>query len=284
MASKRVLPSGLSDTPISPVHKKRRVVKQTNFWDDAADTLYTRGSQSKTFTKADADALSRQLDDFKREYRKDDCRVYTTTSPREVDLRIARSSLHRQHRSIRETLHYFFSRDPSYVFEPPCEVYHTLISHRATLARHQALWHHRRAGRRTLRAARAQSLRTAALATAEDAHDADAEHDPDDPSDPSRHRVAFAGRKRWYRTVKRDMRRRGQWISRAAPGPGVEWEPVDVRGDPGARVSFFEPVAGDWILPAHVKNARDFEVFLNQLGLRFTPVECHPGHRHRSRL
>ncbi|EFQ25183.1 hypothetical protein CGRA01v4_06478 [Colletotrichum graminicola] len=273
MAGKHRLPTGLSDIPFSPVHKKRRIVKQSNPWDDVDDAQGAQGSQPKTFTKDDADALYHQVEDFEKDYRKESCRVYTDTPPREVELRITRVTLYRRSRSIRHLLHRTFFPDASLILRPSAEAYHTLTAHRAALTRHQALWHHRRARRRTLRASRALALRTATFVAAEAAHDADAEHDPNDPRDPSRHRVAFAQRRRWYRTVKRDMRRRGQWVSRAAPGPGVEWEPFDVHGDPGARVSFFEPVAGDWILPAHVRDARDLDVFLNQLGLRFTPVE-----------
>ncbi|KAK2041778.1 hypothetical protein LZ31DRAFT_567702 [Colletotrichum somersetense] len=273
MAGKHRIPSGLSDTLFSPIHKKRRIIKQSRAWDDDSDTREAQGFRPKPFTKADADALYHQVVDFEREYRKKSCILYTDMSPRDVELRITRSTLHRNHRSIRDLLHHTFFFNPSRVLRASDETYHTLTAHRAALTRHQALWRHHRARRRTLRAARALAQRTEALAAAEAADDADAERDPNDPRDPARDRVAFAQRKRWYRTVKRGMRRRGQWISSAAPGPGVEWEPLDVRRDPGVRVSFFEPVAGDWILPAHIRNARDLDVFLNQLGLRFTPVE-----------
>ncbi|KAK1992138.1 hypothetical protein LX36DRAFT_733552 [Colletotrichum falcatum] len=274
MTGKHGLPSGLSDALFSPDHKKRRIVKRPKPWEDVDDSQSTQCSSPKPFTRDDADALSRQVDDFEREYRKESCIVYTDTSPRDIELRIARSTLHRHHRAIRDLLRHTFFLDPSCaVLRPPAEAHRALTAHRAALARHQALWHHRRAARRTLRAARRLATRTTALAAAEAASDADAEHDPRDPVDSSRHRVAFPRRRRWYRTVRRDMRRRGQWVSRAAPGPCVEREAPDVRGDPGVRVRFFEPVAGDWILPAHVRDARDLDVLLNQLGLRFTPVD-----------
>ncbi|KAK1598843.1 uncharacterized protein LY79DRAFT_536234 [Colletotrichum navitas] len=193
MVGKHGLPSGLSDAPFSPVHKKRRIVKQSNAWDDAD---VAQDSQHKAFTKDDADALYRQVEDFEKGYQKESCKVYTDTSPRDVELRITRVTLHRHNRSIRDLLHYAFFPDASRVLRPSDETYHTLTAHRAALTRHQALWHHRRARRRTLRASRALALQTVTLAATEAAHDADAEHDPNDPRDPSRHRVAFAQRRR----------------------------------------------------------------------------------------
>ncbi|KAK1982786.1 LOW QUALITY PROTEIN: hypothetical protein LZ30DRAFT_759679 [Colletotrichum cereale] len=267
MAGKHKLPSGVSDALFSPIHKKRRIVKQPKALEDTADTQHPQGSQPKAFTKADAEALYRQVEHFEQDFRMESSRVNINTSPRDVELHVTRATLHRRHRGIRDLLRHTFFTDLNHALQQPSPTYHTLTAHRAALTRHQALWHHRCARRRTLRAARALAVRTTALTAAEAAHDAASEPDPHDPS---LSRVAFAQRKRWYRTVKRDMRRRGQWVSRAEPGPV---EPVDVRGDPSARVRFFDPVAGDWILPAHVQDKWDLDVYLNQLGLRFTPVD-----------
>ncbi|GJC80896.1 hypothetical protein ColLi_03734 [Colletotrichum liriopes] len=185
---------------------------------------------------------------FEEEYQKEGFKIHNYASPKDIELGITRGNLHLRHREIRDALYHTSYANPSRALPP--------------LLGPTTIWQ-----------------KTAELASAEAADDADTERDIHDKHDPSCHRVSFEKRKKWYRTAKKDMRKRGQWVSKEAPGPGVEWEPANVRENFGVRVKFFDPVAGDWILPKHVETGRDLEVYLNQLGLRFIPVLGRPEDR-----
>ncbi|KAJ0167891.1 hypothetical protein CTA2_12305 [Colletotrichum tanaceti] len=271
MAIKHGAPSSFLNNAGSPVHKKRRIFCRDNDSDGVTSTWHRRHPRPKPFTKADAKALHRQMQDFENEYKNEGYTTTRDTPPKDVDLTMTRGTLHLRHREIRDVLDRTFSAHPSRILHHSSRTYRLLAEYRAALARHRALWHHRRKVRRTLHTARALDQESARLAADEAAADADTERDFHDDKDPSCQRVRFDKRRKWYRTVKKDMRRRGQWISKEAPGPGIEWEPVDVHESPGARVRLFNPVAGDWILPSHVRSQDDLVVYLNQLGLRFTP-------------
>ncbi|GKT54079.1 hypothetical protein ColTof4_06233 [Colletotrichum tofieldiae] len=279
MGGERKLSPGLLDAQCSPVHKKRRIIRQNNLWEGTTDPRRRQCSRPKPFTKADAEALYRQMRRFEEDYQKEGCKTHKYASPKDIELGITRGNLHLRHHEIRDALYHTSYANPSRALPPSSRTYHHLVNFRAALTRHQALWHHRKALRRTLYSARAIKQKSAELASAEAADDADTERDIHDKNDTSCHRVSFERRRKWYRTVKKDMRKRGQWISKEAPGPGVEWEPVNVRENLGVRVKFFNPVAGDWILPKHVETGRDLEVYLNQLGLRFIPVLGRPEDR-----
>ncbi|GKT46901.1 uncharacterized protein ColSpa_07082 [Colletotrichum spaethianum] len=276
MVGKHGLPSGILGARMSPDRKKQRDLTHNITGDGPASPRRRQRVHSKPFTKANAKALYHQMQGFEDQYRKEGCKAPKNASPKHIDLCIARGTLHLRHREIRDTLYHAFYADASRTLRPASRIYRHLVDYRAALTRHQALWYHRKALRRTLSSTRALKQKILELAVAEAADDADTERDLRDKHDPSCERVGFAKRKKWYQTVKKDMRKRGQWISKEAPGPGVEWEPANVHESPGVRVKFFNPVAGGWILPRHIKKEDDFGVYLNQMGLRFSPVSRHP--------
>ncbi|WQF75299.1 hypothetical protein CDEST_00313 [Colletotrichum destructivum] len=279
MARKHGAPADFQDNAASPVRKKRRIVWRDNDSDGANSIRHRRHPRPKPFTKADAKALYRQMQDFENEYKNEGYTITGDTPPKDIDITMTRGTLHLRHREIRNALDRTFSAHSSRVLHHSCRTYRLLTGYRAALARHRALWRHRREVRRTLRITHALDRKNARLVADEAAADADTERDFHDDKDPSCQRVRFDKRRKWYRTVKKDMRRRGQWISKEAPGPGIEWEPVNVHEAPGARVRFYNPVAGDWILPAHVKSQGDLNVYLNQLGLLFSLPFRHPEAR-----
>lgn len=177
---------------------------------------------------------------------------------------MARGTLHFRIREIRATLYCNFYADPVPSLPATHPTALDLAEYRDTLATVQAFWHQRQAAIRRAAESAHSRREVARAARKEAAADADSEAGVNRRDDAAVRRAELARRREWYRIVKPEMRCEGYWVARGTLSPGAGWKPPLVD------------VPGSWVLPDHVQSDADMRVYLNQLGILFTPLSRRP--------
>ncbi|KAF0317379.1 hypothetical protein GQ607_015331 [Colletotrichum asianum] len=217
---------------------------------------------AEPFTYDDAVALHCQIEVFQRSYQKEGYKVPDNASSREIELAMIRGTLNLRIHEIRLALFHNFVAFPTPTASFPASHPTAILfrDYQNTLTSATEAW--------TRFLKEKQEWWMAARQEQEDAeYDADADDEGSSGvSQPLRRKKnEMKERAALYRAVKQEMRRRGDLLAK-----NEESDNAVAR-----RRSNFS-------LPEHVKTKDDLLIYLNQLGLRYTPRTA--TQRRRSRL
>ncbi|KAF4903421.1 hypothetical protein CGCF415_v009006 [Colletotrichum fructicola] len=206
---------------------------------------------AEPFTYDDAVALHCQIEFFQRSYQKEGYKVSDNASSREIELAMIRGTLNLRIHEIRLALFHNFVAFPTPTASFPASHPTAILfrDYQNTLTSATEAW--------------AKFLKEKQewwMAARQEQEDAEYDADADDEgssgvSQPLRRKTnEMKERATLYRAVKQEMRRRGDLL--------IKNEESDNAA--ARRRSNFS-------LPEHVKTKDDLLVYLNQLGLRYTP-------------
>ncbi|KAF4824983.1 hypothetical protein CGCSCA5_v000667 [Colletotrichum siamense] len=217
---------------------------------------------AEPFTYDDAVALHCQIEVFQRSYQKEGYKVPDNASSREIELAMIRGTLNLRIHEIRLALFHNFVAFPTPTASFPASHPTTILfrDYQSTLTSATEAW-----------AKFLEEKQEWWAAARQEQEDADYDADADDEgssgvSQPLRQKKKeMKERATLYRAVKQEMRRRGDLLTK-----NEECDNAVAR-----RQCNFS-------LPEHVKTKDDLLIYLNQLGLRYTPRTA--TQRRRSRL
>ncbi|CAI0647799.1 unnamed protein product [Colletotrichum noveboracense] len=224
---------------------------------------------AEPFTYDNAVALHCQIEVFQRSYQKEGYRVPDNASSREIELAMIRGTLNLRIHEIRLALFHNFVAFPTPTASFPAFHPTTILfrDYQDTLTSATEAWAKFERERR--RASTSQEEWWEAARQEQEDVDYDADADDGGSSGVSqplrRKKNEMKERATLYRAVKQEMRRRGDLLTK-----NEESDNAVAR-----RRSNFS-------LPEHVKTKDDLLIYLNQLGLRYTPRTA--TQRRRSRL
>ncbi|KAH0435125.1 hypothetical protein CcaCcLH18_05023 [Colletotrichum camelliae] len=212
---------------------------------------------AEPFTYDDAVALHCQIEVFQRSYQKEGYKVPDNASSKEIELAMIRGTLNLRIHEIRLALFHNFVAYPTPTASFPASHPTAILfrDYQNTLTSVTNAWANFLEEKRYHRDE--QSQRRPARREQEDAN---YETDADDGGSSGvsktlrRKKEERKERAGLYRAVKEEMRRRGDLLTK---------NEASVDAVPHSRSSFN--------LPEHVKTKNDLLVYLNQLGLRYTP-------------
>ncbi|KAI8207567.1 hypothetical protein K4K52_002167 [Colletotrichum sp. SAR 10_76] len=208
---------------------------------------------AEPFTYDDAVALHCQIEVFQRSYQKEGYKVSDNASSREIELAMIRGTLNLRIHEIRLALFHNFVAFPTPTASFPASHPTAILfrDYQNTLTSATEAW--------------AKFLKEKQQEDAEYDADADDEGSSGVSQSLLRKKDDMKERASLYRAVKQEMRRRGDLLTK-----NEEYDNAVARR------------RGNFSLPEHVKTKDDLLVYLNQLGLRYTPRTA--TQRRRSRL
>ncbi|KAI8229107.1 hypothetical protein K4K53_005657 [Colletotrichum sp. SAR 10_77] len=208
---------------------------------------------AEPFTYDDAVALHCQIEVFQRSYQKEGYKVPDNASSREIELAMIRGTLNLRIHEIRLALFHNFVAFPTPTASFPASHPTAILfrDYQNTLTSATEAW--------------AKFLEEKQQEDAEYDADADDEGSSGVSQSLLRKKDEMKERASLYRAVKQEMRRRGDLLTK-----NEEYDNAVARR------------RNNFSLPEHVKTKDDLLIYLNQLGLRYTPRTA--TQRRRSRL